>query len=464
MSDLFRQVDKKSISKNSTEGRYQKFGFSRNPFPNKTSITINDIDNRNNGSIYIPELRETENKEFEKILIPNPDRAEPKTISFLMDYATRRGRGIGKTAFLWYQKNRIMADLGNELSGGSEVLFAAYINPRPDISYKKFGYVAKLIIEAIIDQDILTLALSRLRVFTGLIDARVLQEVKLYNLDDTVGNDQWLIEKHKDLGEKFDVHSMTQTVRGSLIKSNIDPNLATAVARFGNEMDHFRKWYFNEIKETFWRKDGSKLLFNDFVKILINAKFTKGLLLFDELEKIVPKLNSLERREFCESLRYYFIDGDNQNTNYNFLSCLLTIHPYLQELLIPHWEASGLQRFASLGGELVNDYTVYFEPLHAESAIPLALAFMDESREKSEFNGKLDPFDEEGLLEALKKTTGVPGRYLNFLHSAIEKAIDESWKKIGVSEISKTELPSVTKEQAEPEEGPTKLTDTKTKL
>lgn len=74
--------------------KYEKFGLTQNPFPAKPSITVGSRDDRENGSIYLPELREKQQSRFEDLLIPHPDRSQVRSISFLMDYATRRGRGI----------------------------------------------------------------------------------------------------------------------------------------------------------------------------------------------------------------------------------------------------------------------------------------------------------------------------------------------------------------------------------
>src|SRR5215213_4387528 len=112
---LFRTVEKRQQA---NEDRYIKYGFSRNPFPSRPGVTINGDDARENGSIYTSELREKEADQFKKILIPSHKRPESKTIAFLMDYATRQGRGIGKTAFLNYQKKSVNNDFGYNISEG----------------------------------------------------------------------------------------------------------------------------------------------------------------------------------------------------------------------------------------------------------------------------------------------------------------------------------------------------------
>ena len=132
-SNLLRKVQKVEKRQNN---RYEKFGFTQNPFPRKPSVIVGDTDYRQNGNIYLEELRQSETQQFEQILIPHPDRADTKTIAFLMDYATKYGRGIGKTAFLNYQKKRIQKDLGKALTQDQEIMFALYIFPNPEENYR----------------------------------------------------------------------------------------------------------------------------------------------------------------------------------------------------------------------------------------------------------------------------------------------------------------------------------------
>src|ERR1035441_6953706 len=104
--------------------RYLKLGLTDNPFPAEPALVVGSDDPRLNGSIYCPELHSSNIAELRKRLIPNPGGKPVRTISFLMDHATRRGRGIGKSAFLKHQKDAIMKDLGEEASAGCAVIFA----------------------------------------------------------------------------------------------------------------------------------------------------------------------------------------------------------------------------------------------------------------------------------------------------------------------------------------------------
>ena len=437
-NNLFRKVDK---SREEKVSRYEKYGLTRNPFPRNPGVNISDEDNRQNGSIYLRELRTQEEAQFEKILVPNDDRTETKTISFLMDYATRKGRGIGKTAFLNHQRGRINEDFGFKLSQGNEVLFAVYVAPTPNDNYRKFSSISKLILYSIVEQDILSKAICRLRVFSELIDERILKKVD-NNLLETIGNNDWLINAYNDVKvldpkiNDFSIFELDQNVKRQLTKLGIEQELINILARFGCQSDDIFKYYLNKFPDFYWKNKANDVLFVDFVKIFELAGFTHGIILFEEVEKIIVPQTSLARREFCEALRYFFIDGDSSyNNNISFFKILLTIHPYLQELLNPHWNASGLSRFAGLSEDISDDYTVYFKPIDTPSAVPLAEAYINESRIKgSEFKGTY-PFNEETLSLALKKSLGVPGKYLAFLHSVIERAIIEDWDSIGLKEI-----------------------------
>jgi len=414
------------------ENPYERFKFSRNPFPSSPGVTIGSDDPRENGSIYCPELVTEEEKRFEKLLIPKPSKPETNIIAFLMDYATRRGRGIGKTAFLNYVKNKIMEDFGEEISGGDQVIFAVYVYPIPGANYNHFWKISRLIIEKLVEQNIITEAICRLKAFTGCIPDDVLNEAG-DDLVETLGNEGWLQEKG------INTSHLNHIIKSNLERLNIDAELAQVLAFEGSSIPGMNL-YFNRLSDSFWRKNGNRILFSDFIKLFREAGFTKGIILFDELEKVFPPLNRKDRRVFVDSIRYYFIDGGFDNARRSFFGVLFTIHPYLQELMGPHWEAAGLDRFAPIGGDLAHDHTVYFRPIEDRFAIPLVKAYLQESRlldTGTGGTGELFPFDEEVLLEALKISNHVPGFYLRFLHSVIEKAIEEGVEKITIELVKK---------------------------
>lgn len=427
-NDLFR---KSMAPLEPKPNKYERFGFTRNPFPAKPSVIINSPDPIENGSIYLPELRENEQHQFEQLLIPNPDRPQVRPIAFLMDYATRRGRGIGKTAFLYHQCKRIMRDLGDQLSEGTQVIFASYVLPPAGGKYRKFWQFSRILTDALVTQEIIARAMWRLRAFSGFIPDEVLSKVGT-EPQKTIGDNNWL----EDQGISV-MWDLDPSIRTQLKGLGIREDLVKALNNFGHSATNFRRHYFDTLSDYYWRRDEGQLLFDDLVKVFTAAGFTKGLILVDEMEKIIPYQNTEERRAFTEALRYFFIDGQCENARLAFYGLLLTIHPYLQELLNPHWEASGLDRFAALSRELAAEYTVYFEPLTEGTAIPLAKAYLDESRISDDQKGTLEPFDADALEEALMLTGRVPGRFLTLLNNSIEKAIHEEWQTIGADHIRK---------------------------
>jgi len=375
-TDLLRNVNKNGKEE---QNRYAGLNFTRNPFPTRPSVTPGSSDDRENGTIYVPQLRQKEEATFEKLLVPSGENPQTRSIAFLMDFATRRGRGIGKTAFLHYQKNRIMEDLGNGLSGGNEVIFAVYVFPGPDGRTRKFWQFHKLLIKALVEQEILATAMCRLRAFSGIIPQDIIEKVG-EDLQQTLGNDEWLMQQKINVKQDFMGNkSLNGEVCRKLISIGIDSEPAEKLANFGHNVSVFES-YIENISDRSLSNDNGNMFFNDIVKVLKEAGFTKGLILLDEVEKIIAPQNSAERRAFTDSLRYFFMDGYCENVRQSFCSLLLTIHPYVQELLNPHWSATGLDRFAALSGDLASEYTIYFEPLNQEFAIPLAQAYITASR------------------------------------------------------------------------------------
>lgn len=424
--NLFRRA---TAPVKSEPNKYEKFGFSQNPFPTKPSVIIGSPNPIENGSIYLPDLRKKEQLEFEQLFGSHSDKSQVRSIAFLMDYATRRGRGIGKTSFLYYQRKRIMEDLGNELSGGTEVIFATYVLPLPDANTRKFWQFCKLLTEALVEQDIIAAAMWRLRAFSGVIPDEVLAKIGP-EPQKTIGSNHWLQEEKVDVMWK-----LGPAIRKKLQSLGIRHDLVDKLTYLGHAANDFKQDYLDTLSDYDWRRDNGQIFFDDLVKVLSVAGFTRGLILVDEVEKIITPQNTQERRAFTDSLRYFFIDGQCENARLSFYSLLLTIHPYVQELLNPHWEAAGLDRFAALSGELASTYTIYFDPLNQESAIPLAMAYLDESRISDDQKGNLEPFEREALEEALTLSGRVPGRFLTLLNNVIETAIQSGWQTIGADQI-----------------------------
>lgn len=409
---------------------YEQLGFKQNPFPIKPSVNVSSPDPRENGSIYLPELRKDEQNRFDQILIPNTDRAQVRQIAFLMDYATRRGRGIGKTSFLYHQKNRIMQDLGEEISDGEHILFATYVLPPEKGKSRKFWQFCRTIIESLCHEDnpIVSMAIWRLRAFLGVIPPNVLDKIS-DNYQDTIGSDQWLESENVDV-----FIELRGKMQNHLQRLGISNELILALVNHGHSPTEFKDLYLARFTESEWRKSAATILFDDLVKLFSAANFTKGLFLIDEVEKIVEPQNTRERKDFTDAIRYYMIDGQCENARLSFYSMFFSIHPVIQEILTPYWESAGLDRFAALSRELESEFTVYLYPLDNASAIPLARAYMEKARIATTTDD-LRPFTEEALVEGLIMTGQVPGRFLTLLNTAVQTALTEGWDVIDTEQV-----------------------------
>lgn len=410
---------------------YHRFQLTQNPFPNRPTIVRDSEDLRLNGTLYEPTLREQEQQKFEQLMVPRPDQPEARPIAFLMDYATRLGRGIGKTAFLNYQCRRIMNDLGSELTDGTYVLFAAYISPPGGGRCRKFWQFTQQIAKALNEQSIIAQAIWRLRVFSGEIPDDVLAQVGS-DPQATIGNDAWL--EQQGINVMWDLN---RAVERELQEVGVRDEIAGALAHNGHDPMEWQRVFLSKLSDYRWRREGGQLVFDDLVHLFQAAEFNRGLLLVDQMENIVVPQNQRERRAFVEEIRSSFVDGPHENTRIGFYGLLLTIHPYLQELLVPHWNAVGLDRVCQLSGEMVAQYTIYFEPLPVELviAVSLATAYMNEFRTSPDLRGQLTPFDQEAVVEALRLAGGVPGRMLTLLRRVLEEVVEHDWESIGVEQI-----------------------------
>ena len=411
-SNFFRNPSVGSID---TTERYKSLGLRDNPFPSKPGVRVDSEDIRSNGTIYEASVRNTEQDEFEQIFLPGPKNPHAKICAFVMDYATSSGRGIGKTAFLNYQTRRINEDWGQGATGGQQLTFAVRIQPVAET--RKFWEFAKLIAKSLIDEGVLAKAMWRIRYFHKDIPDEV--RSKVTDPETTIGSDTWL----RDQG--IEPLFFSEHIRDDLEKIGIPADIAKKLAYFGNDHDRFSETFMDVESDLFWRKHGNQFVFDWLVNIFRYAGISNGLLLVDEVEKIVLYQNKSERRSFVESLRYCFFDGEYENTKSSFYRILLTIHPYVQELLLPHWEASGMDRFAALSRELSKNYTIYFNPIENAMAVSMTRKYLEQFQlSNANPNGNhLHPFDDQAIIESTLLTKGVPGKLLTFLHEMVEHAV-----------------------------------------
>lgn len=415
-----------------SENPYARYGLTQNPFPTAPTIVPGSDDPRNNGAIYRPELRAAEQRRFEELLIPGAIRPEQRPFALLMDRAAGVGRGIGKSAFLLHQRDRIMADLGETVSGGAAVLVAAYVIPDVGGRTRKFWQFTRQIAHALNGGQCIAWALWRLRGEHLAVMGTDLAEVDLADLGVTLGDDRWLLRQGVDV-----TGVLRPQLERALSEQGISEEVAQALAAAGTPADvahHLlRHW-----GDTRWRTQGDHFVFNELPRLFHAAGITRAIILVDEVERIVGPQNSQERRAFVDDLRRCFVDGPFESVYTHCYRVLLTLHPYLQELWTPHWNAAGLERVCPLSGPLVPDYTVYFEPLKGpDDAVELAAAYLAYPDFRLDRGGPDDirPFDRSAVIEAASLSGGVPGLTLALLRAALEWAVRDGWSTIGVEQI-----------------------------
>lgn len=407
--------------------KYEVYGFTQNPFPIDPTVKPFSDDRRENGSIFLEELRSEEFAEFKQRIVLNRTK-----ICFLMDYAAYKGRGIGKTAFMNYVKNAINKDLGDSISNGAEVLYAIYVAPSPEKRERTMALIARNIYASILRSDLLSIVFARLRAFSDIIPENVLSEIDAPDkYISTICNDNWLDERSVDINKLNASVAKTLYNIGILISFE-EKNLFNT--------DSYKKFYdyFSNIDsgEYMWKKEGCAFLFDTFVRLLQIADITHCIILLDEVEKIVTYQNFAEKRAFCDSLRNYFIDGPSINAISSYYKLFMTIHPNSQELLMPHWQAAGLERFSELGGNTATDNTVFFRSIqkNGEMAKKLTLIYMDEVR-TDDTKGSIKPFTQQALDAIMLKAQMVPGLFLKYMYNSIEKGIDNNWDIIDTPQV-----------------------------
>lgn len=416
---------------------WHRLGLECNPFPDRPGVTPGGLDPRSNGSIYVESIRVPQQARFDELLIPKPNRST-RCMAFLMDTATRHGRGLGKTAFLNHQRHRINNDVESTLTEGHHPIFAAHLVPSGGTETRKFWQFARLVITTINDQEILARAAWRLRAFSGQIPDAVLDQAE--DLEATIGDDTWLINQGVDVE-----HGLNVAVHRHLTQQGVGPDLAESIARHGHSPDRFRTEVIRPTTDYRWRSVAAAWLTNDLVTVLRLAGYYRGLLLVDDFEKVVRGQNVAERRTFADDIRSAFIDGQNQAARTAFFSLLWVIYPYIQELLLPHWNAAGLGRFAALEEDRGADYRIDFLPLDDAAVEALVQEYIRNARKAGETHPPLWPLDRAALGAAFRLTRGLPGHLLSWLHIVFERAAVDGWPTIDTARLealSQTQPPT----------------------
>lgn len=407
--------------------KYEKYGFPQNPFPIDPAVKPYSEDRRENGSIFLEELRAEELKEFRSRIVTSQTK-----IGFLMDYAAYKGRGIGKTAFMNYVKNAINRDLGESMSNGTEVLYAVYVSPSPEKRERNMNLIARNIYRSMLQSELFMIVFARLRAFSNVIPEETLCKVgEPDSYESTICNDEWLFN------ENVDIDRLNSAVEKELSSLGVQVVFEKRSLFGSNSYKTFKEIFSSyDTSDYTWKKDGCTMLFNTLVRIFQCADITHCIILLDEVEKIVTYQNFAEKRAFCDSLRNYFIDGSSINAISSYYKIFMTIHPNSQELLMPHWQAAGLERFSELGGNTAKDNTVFFRPIEntGDIAKKLTLIYMNEAEPQRDIYS-IAPFTDNALNAIMLRAQNVPGRFLKYMYNSIERGIENGWDVIDTPQV-----------------------------
>lgn len=97
--------------------------------------------------------------------------------------------------------------------------------------------------------------------------------------------------------------------------------------------------------------------------------------------------------------------------------------------------AAGLERFCELGGSGAKENTIFFMPMKDDINLikDFVRIYLDNSR--SNKTESIEPFTDDALLLALRKSKNIAGKFLKMLYLAVEKGISNQWRIIGTDKI-----------------------------
>jgi hypothetical protein len=279
---------------------YEIYGLKENPFPKGLSILKPESsDPRENGKIFSENARAKEIKEFEEKFIGIKTSFDDRYRCGLLWAEGDRitGRGMGKTALAIYMKHRTNEGYGKNYFDGREKFFCSYI------SFPK-GLKAKI--------DF---------VYRGILRSFINEQLFSYVGDSVSSTD--------------------------LVNAGVKEEFAEAIANksIKGYLENLSRYSLEEWSTAWDTKFLTKLpdlFLNQTIRCLQCAGFKGGIILIDDVENLTDKSTRREIETFIKDFGNAFFRADNEASNSNFFTLILTTHLQSAQKISEAWTVAGL--------------------------------------------------------------------------------------------------------------------------
>jgi len=414
------------------------YGLRENPFPAMALFSPSIDDPRRNGTIYDPEFRSKEEKEFFDMFVDPPSRDTPRQIGFIRLDPQAGGRGNGKSVFLHRLMKRINEQDWNGWARNPDSArlsaLGVHILPEPR-RQKKFWQFVRLIFESFseselfvrVDRDLRALVLLQLfsnddaNEFAALSSSEV--EAILDSIESTTA---YLKSKRKKTSEFLSLAEiiLEEDAKGQFSSQFLEDLRA---ANF-SLATMWATWRRNGTAESdySWRNNGVNWFVNGLVPVLISTRYQRLYILLDEFEKIYIYQNTREREEFLDSLRQYFLERPSVAQRYALLTTILTIHPSIQRYLNDVWSRVGLDNLAPLDSTMIPLQSIELGRSDLYKLKHLLTTYLDAYKKPDDKSRKsLFPFADNALDAAIDRARYYPRGAIWYAHAVLTKAASD---------------------------------------
>lgn len=412
------------------------YGLRENPFPAEPLFSPSETDPRRNGTIYDPEFHTAEEKRFFDLFVSPPTGSQPYRLGFVRVDAAAGARGNGKSMFLHRMMRRINQPDWPAAYGDSSRLpcaLAVHLVPDPK-AILGFHQLIYLLFQ--------TLARTQqLDIIDGMLRAAVLydllnpsQRASLSTVPDNV-----LQERLRDDGEFRRIlsdHSIQPSAffaqAETAIRNHAGTTLDQDFLRRLREQDlSLRKLWLalDQLSWNTWRTWGTSWLTDGLVPLLLSAGYERLYVLLDEFERIYRFQTGRRRDEFLMALRQTFFEGASAAVRTQFISCILTLHPSVDQYLAENWRIAGLEGISPLSASHVGTRAVTLgasEPAKLRHLLQTFLDFYRTDDARSQHTGTVYPFMADALDPVFDAAKRYPRDTLRLAYEILAAAVAQN--------------------------------------
>lgn len=415
-------------------GKYEIYNLQENPFPSSPFVNPESKDQRNNGKIYEPSIREQEYNTIEENFLSVP-QSDPNhlRLGYVMD-TSYVGRGNGKTAFLTNLQRRINQDFGLTISKELNKCFAVIAVPEPSGRTKTFDDLVDIIVTRIFDSNLIEdcLVSLRLEAISDLYED--FEAEKHFSTEEEIKTKlqsaDWYIENG------FDYKSIVKQI---LSNSNLQSlpsdfpiySSMTLVMEITEQKDFVN--YFKRLKRG---KSRIEFLFSHLVEFFLAAGFNGGYVFIDDFERIPDFQSEKQKRDFALELRTWLFDGMSTNAKIGFFNFIIVLHAGVPPLIQPAWEQTGLEHRSPISYKGNAKHIIRFEKIKAQDALTLMQKYLQSYRISNVAADSFFPFTREAIEKMAELNDLNASKILKMAYEVLEQAVEQNIREIDVDFIN----------------------------